>query len=273
VAAPDTLRLTQREAQRAVPRERRPHVPAPERHPHGAADEGVSREPQSRSVAIAGSAPPNRLRATPGRSPLGAKAVAETSSRAADPAACFLTREIRPNPGLAKRCWDVDELARLALYLVKVLHSVLHSILHSATIDPDPVPCPPHTGFGAFPETDYPPSTLFRSGSRSRGLGFCWAAGTGRGRSSSDGEQRQGIHQDQTGKADAKSTANGSAGRHRGAGGESAAGTSGALEVEGVSELGGGRCRRPMRSAAPGRFGLGRALSFALVCIICAWHG
>jgi len=43
----------------------------------------------------------------------------------------------------------------------KVLRSILQSILQSRAIGPDPVPCPPPKGFGASPETDYPPSRCF----------------------------------------------------------------------------------------------------------------
>ena len=82
---------------------------------------------------------------------------------------------------------------------------VLRTILQSRAIGPDPVPCPPPKGFGASPETDYPPSTLFRSGSRSQGLVWYGATGTGRGRSPNDRDQRQGSAQDQTGKSKSRS--------------------------------------------------------------------
>jgi len=87
----------------------------------------------------------------------------------------------------------------------KVLRSILQSILQSRAIGPDPVPCPPPKGFGASPETDYPPSTLFRSGSRSQGLVWYGATGTGRGRSPNDRDQRQGSARNQTGKSKSRS--------------------------------------------------------------------
>ena len=51
----------------------------------------------------------------------------------------------------------------------EVLRSVLQSILKNSVLEPGPVPPPPPKGFRPTTETDYPPSTLFRSGSQSRG--------------------------------------------------------------------------------------------------------
>jgi len=175
-----------------------------------------------------------------------------------------------PKPGLANRCWERRRTSATSAIFCEALHSGLDSSLDSSldspALDPDALPRPPHKGFGAFPETDYPPSTLFCSGSRSRGLVFCWAAGTGREAIAKRRGAAAGNPPGSDRKDRGKVNGNWQCGTTSRGGGENAAGTKRGIRSGGRLGDGGGRRRRPIctRSAWSPRAG-----QRALVRLLC----
>jgi hypothetical protein len=101
----------------------------------------------------------------------------------------------------ARRHFGVEDVA---LYLVKCYGVFSRVVSRVLVLSRDPSRARRQRVFGCTPETDYPPSTLLRSGSQSRGLGFGWRRARD-GMQAGDSRARLralGVDRGQTGKTD-----------------------------------------------------------------------